>query len=127
MGEKKNLQQTNKKRENVKKKKIIMSAVRRRGSLSGIQDDYHLQSDPTEGDDQPLIDKDPYLQQEPELGCFECKLCLTHHRTEEEYLQHRESERHQRNHHRKVDSEKMDMPVSANVMATLMKLGGALV
>merc|ERR1711879_359346 len=98
---KKNLKQTNKKRENVKKK-IIMSAVRRRGSLSGIQDDYHLQSDPTEGDDQPLIDKDPYLQQEPELGCFECKLCLTHHRTEEEYL-------------------------SANVMATLMKLGGALV
>merc|ERR1711879_849456 len=54
-------------KEKKKKKKIIMSEVRRRGSLSGIQDDYHLQSDPTEGDDQPLIDKDPYLQQEPEL------------------------------------------------------------
>lgn len=54
--------------------------------------------------------KDPYFMKN-HLGTFECKLCLTLHNNEGNYLAHTQGKRHQQNLGRRAAREQRDAPV----------------
>eukprot|EP01006_Ploeotia_vitrea_P052921 TRINITY_DN67740_c0_g2_i1.p2 TRINITY_DN67740_c0_g2~~TRINITY_DN67740_c0_g2_i1.p2 ORF type:complete len:220 (-),score=36.06 TRINITY_DN67740_c0_g2_i1:2448-3107(-) len=54
--------------------------------------------------------KDPYFMKN-HLGTYECKLCLTLHNNEGNYLAHTQGKRHQMNLQRRQAKEKMDCPI----------------
>ncbi|KAJ1634799.1 hypothetical protein T492DRAFT_970796 [Pavlovales sp. CCMP2436] len=56
------------------------------------------------------ISKDPYLLRN-HLGSYECKLCLTLHNNEGNYLAHTQGKRHQENVGRRMAREARDNPV----------------
>lgn len=56
------------------------------------------------------ISKDPYLLRN-HLGSYECKLCLTLHNNEGNYLAHTQGKRHQENVARRLAREARDNPV----------------
>jgi len=56
------------------------------------------------------ITKDPYFMKN-HLGTFECKLCLTLHNNEGNYLAHTQGKRHQTNLARRAAKEAKDAPV----------------
>lgn len=56
--------------------------------------------------------KDPYLMRN-HLGSYECKLCLTLHNNEGNYLAHTQGRRHQSNLARRAAREARDAPVHA--------------
>ncbi|KAG8460472.1 hypothetical protein KFE25_013122 [Diacronema lutheri] len=56
------------------------------------------------------ISKDPYLLRN-HLGSYECKLCLTLHNNEGNYLAHTQGKRHQENVGRRLAREARDNPV----------------
>lgn len=55
------------------------------------------------------IDKDPYFMRN-HLGSYECKLCLTLHNNEGNYLAHTQGKRHQQNLARRAAKDAMDKP-----------------
>jgi len=55
------------------------------------------------------IDKDPYFMKN-HLGSYECKLCLTLHNNEGNYLAHTQGKRHQQNLARRAAKEALDKP-----------------
>ena len=54
--------------------------------------------------------KDPYFMKN-HLGSYECKLCLTLHNNEGNYLAHTQGKRHQQNLARRAAKEARDNPV----------------
>ena len=58
------------------------------------------------------LSKDPYFMRN-HLGTFECKLCLTLHNTEGNYLAHTQGKRHQMNLARRAAKEAAEAPGSA--------------
>ena len=62
------------------------------------------------------ITKDPYFMRN-HLGTFECKLCLTLHPNEGNYLAHTQGKRHQSNLGRRASMESKVIPTKANVNA----------
>ena len=58
------------------------------------------------------LSKDPYFMRN-HLGTFECKLCLTLHNTEGNYLAHTQGKRHQQNLARRAAKEAAEAPGSA--------------
>eukprot|EP01050_Picozoa_sp_SAG11_P010319 SAG11_NODE_1028_length_6123_cov_1.537517_1_plen_151_part_00 len=57
------------------------------------------------------LSKDPYFMKN-HLGTYECKLCLTLHNNEGNYLAHTQGKRHQQNLGRRAAREARDMPNS---------------
>ena len=57
------------------------------------------------------LSKDPYFMKN-HLGQYECKLCLTVHGNEGNYLAHTQGKRHQQNLARRAAKEAMDNPNS---------------
>jgi splicing factor 3A subunit 2 len=55
------------------------------------------------------LNKDPYFMKN-HLGTYECKLCLTLHNTEGNYLAHTQGKRHQQNLARRAFKEARDAP-----------------
>jgi len=53
--------------------------------------------------------KDPYFMRN-HIGSYECKLCLTLHRDEGNYLAHTQGKRHQQNLARRASRERSDQP-----------------
>jgi splicing factor 3A subunit 2 len=66
------------------------------------------------------ITKDPYFMKN-HLGTFECKLCLTLHPSEGNYLSHTQGKRHQSNLGRRAAMEAKNAPQRAAVTAVLPK------
>merc|ERR1711969_529392 len=60
--------------------------------------------------------KDPYFMKN-HLGTFECKLCLTLHNNEGNYLAHTQGKRHQQNLARRAAREERDAPSSDVVVS----------
>ncbi|KAJ8900935.1 hypothetical protein NDN08_000233 [Rhodosorus marinus] len=58
------------------------------------------------------LEKDPYLMRN-HLGSYECKLCLTLHNNEGNYLAHTQGRRHQSNLARRAAREARNAPVTA--------------
>mmetsp|Transcript_2799 Transcript_2799/g.8168 ORF Transcript_2799/g.8168 Transcript_2799/m.8168 type:complete len:240 (-) Transcript_2799:21-740(-) len=56
------------------------------------------------------LNKDPYFMRN-HLGSYECKLCLTLHNTEGNYLAHTQGKRHQQNLARRAFKEARDQPM----------------
>ena len=56
------------------------------------------------------LNKDPYFMKN-HLGSYECKLCLTLHNTEGNYLAHTQGKRHQQNLARRAFKDARDAPV----------------
>jgi len=56
------------------------------------------------------VSKDPYLLRN-HLGSYECKLCLTLHNNEGNYLAHTQGKRHQENVARRLAREARDNPI----------------
>ena len=57
------------------------------------------------------LNKDPYFMRN-HLGTYECKLCLTLHNTEGNYLAHTQGKRHQQNLARRAFKEARDAPIA---------------
>lgn len=57
------------------------------------------------------LNKDPYFMKN-HLGTFECKLCLTLHNTEGNYLAHTQGKRHQSNLARRAFKEAREAPIA---------------
>ena len=55
------------------------------------------------------LSKDPYFMRN-HIGTFECKLCLTLHNTEGNYLAHTQGKRHQSNLARRAAMEARNAP-----------------
>ena len=75
------------------------------------------------------LSKDPYFMKN-HLGTFECKLCLTLHNNEGNYLAHTQGKRHQQNLARRAAKEARDEAFSAGGSASaldLQRAGGAAV
>lgn len=66
------------------------------------------------------ITKDPYFMKN-HLGTFECKLCLTLHPTEGNYLSHTQGKRHQSNLGRRAAMEAKNAPQKASVSSVVPK------
>lgn len=62
------------------------------------------------------ISKDPYIMRN-NLGTFECKLCLTLHNNEGNYLAHTQGKRHQSNLARRAAMEAKNAPIKASSAA----------
>ena len=58
------------------------------------------------------ISKDPYFMRN-HLGTFECKLCLTLHKNEGNYLAHTQGKRHQSNLGRRAAMEEKNIPIKS--------------
>ena len=56
------------------------------------------------------LNKDPYFMKN-HLGSYECKLCLTLHNTEGNYLAHTQGKRHQQNLARRAFKDARDAPI----------------
>merc|ERR1719352_846037 len=56
------------------------------------------------------LNKDPYFMRN-HLGSYECKLCLTLHNTEGNYLAHTQGKRHQQNLARRAFKDARDAPI----------------
>ena len=61
------------------------------------------------------LSKDPYFMKN-HLGSFECKLCLTLHNNEGNYLAHTQGKRHQSNLARRAAKEARDTPASSALL-----------
>ena len=64
------------------------------------------------------ISKDPYIMRN-HLGTFECRLCLTSHPSESNYLSHTQGKKHQLNLQRRMEKEERDSTV---IQAPRMKM-----
>jgi splicing factor 3A subunit 2 len=60
------------------------------------------------------LSKDPYFMRN-HLGTYECKLCLTLHNNEGNYLAHTQGKRHQQNLQRRAAKAAADAPVAPNL------------
>lgn len=75
------------------------------------------------------LTKDPYLFKN-HLGTFECKLCLTLHKTEGNYLAHTQGKRHQYNlgkraayESKSVEQKKLTQNLDTNIKKNVLKIG----
>ena len=64
--------------------------------------------------------KDPYFMKN-HLGSYECKLCLTVHNNEGNYLAHTQGKRHQQNLARRAAKEAMSTPVLPQALRSAIK------